>query len=392
LHRDAIKRATAVIKCGVISFYAKIFGMTAQNTQPTQRQDIGAETKAEIFNQPESWQGASNAVKANAGHLGTFFAEHRDKPVIFVGCGSPYYLDLTAAAVYRSLTGQWAIALPASEILYHLEAAFPGKTTPLVVAVSRSGETSELMAACRRLKDERNSPLVAISVSEGTTLERIADVNVYIQNAAEKSVAQTRSFSAMLLATLGTVSVAAQNQALLNELEHIPAQAAGYLERIKQPIADVIGRGFDRVFILGSGLRYGLANEGSLKMKEMSITNAEPFHFMEFRHGPQSMVDDHTLIVGLVSPHATAAETQVLHELVGYGGTVVAVGPVSQPSTDPRYVQIEMPGGLSEVAQLPFYMPALHLLAFNQAMRKDMNCDSPRNLYAWIKLPELDAK
>ena len=366
--------------------------MTAQNTNPTQRQDIGAETKAEIFNQPESWQGASNAVKANAGHLGAFFAEHSSKPVVFVGCGSPYYLNLTAAAAYRSLTGKWAIAMPASEVLYNLAAGLPGKTQPIVVAVSRSGETSELMAACRKLKDERSSPLVAISVSEGTTLERMADVNVYIQNATEKSVAQTRSFSAMLLATLGTVAVAAQNQALVSELEHIPALATSYIDSIKQPIADVISRGFSRVFILGSGLRHGLANEGSLKMKEMTITDAEPFHFMEFRHGPQSMVDEHTLVVGLVSPNATAAETQVLREMVGLGGTVVVIGPAAGKLDDPRYIQIELPAGLSEVAQLPFYMPALHLLAFNQAMRKGLNCDSPRNLFAWIKLPELDAE
>jgi glucosamine--fructose-6-phosphate aminotransferase (isomerizing) len=366
--------------------------MTAQNINPTQRQDIGAETKAEIFNQPESWQGACDTIKANAGRLGAFFAEHSSKPVVFVGCGSPYYLDLTAAAVYQSLAGKWSIALPASEVLYHLQAAFPGPATPLVVAVSRSGETSELIAACRKLKEERSSPLVAISVSEGTTLERLADVNVYIQNAAEKSVAQTRSFSAMLLATLGAVGVAAQNQALVNELAHTPTQTAGYIERIKQPIAGLISRGFDRVFILGSGLRYGLANEGSLKMKEMSITNAEPFHFMEFRHGPQSMVDEHTLVVGLVSPNAANAETQVLREMVSIGGTVVAIGPATGQLDDPHYVQIEMPTGLSEVAQLPFYMPALHLLAFNQAMRKGLNCDNPRNLHAWIKLPELDAK
>ena len=368
--------------------------MTAQNTNPTSttRQDIGTETKAEIFSQPESWQGASDAIQANAGPLRAFFAEHADKPAIFVGCGSPYYLDLTAAAVYRALTGKWAIAMPASEVLYSLEASLPGKPTPVIVAVSRSGETSELLAACRKLKEERSSPLVAISVSEGTTLERTADINVYITKAAEKSMAQTRSFSAMLLATLGAVSVAAHDQPLVNELTLIPAQAAVYIERIKQPLAETIARGFERVFVLGSGLRYGLANEGSLKMKEMSITNAEPFHFMEFRHGPQSMVDERTLVVGLVSPSATAAETQVLREMLDFGGTVVAVGPATDAPTDSRYVQIEMPAGLSEVAQLPFYMPALQLLAFNQAMRKGLNCDSPRNLHAWIKLPELDAK
>ena len=55
----------------------------------------------------------------------------------------------------------------------------------------------------------------------------------------------------------------------------------------------------DRFYFLGSGPRYGLACELSLKMKEMSLTHSEPFHFMEFRHGPMSMVTESTVIVGL---------------------------------------------------------------------------------------------
>jgi glucosamine--fructose-6-phosphate aminotransferase (isomerizing) len=366
--------------------------MTALNTSTSSRRDIGIETKAEILNQSESWQGAAEVISTEAPRLQSFFAKHAGSPVLFIGCGSPYYLELTAAAAFRTLAGAWAIAVPASEVLFNLPAALPGTATPVIVAVSRSGETSELIAACRKLKEERGSPLAAISVSHGTTLESLADLHIHIPRADEKSVAQTRSFSAMLLSTLGAVSVAAGNGTLTGELTRTPGQAQDYLNRIQPSLAEVIGRGFERVFFLGSGMRHGLANEGSLKMKEMSITDAEPFHFMEFRHGPQSMVDERTLVVGLVSPNAAEAETQVLREMVALGGTVVAVGVPAGKPDDPRYVQIELPGGLSEVAALPFYMPALHLLAFNQAMRKGINCDNPRNLHAWIKLPELDMR
>ncbi len=378
--------------------------MTAQNASSNTpaRQDIGVETQTEILNQPESWEAAAKAIRDNAQSLRAFFNRHTGRPVVFVGCGSPYYLNLTAAAAYRALAGralagQWAVAQPASEILFNLPAALPGGASPLVVAVSRSGATSELIAACRKLKEERGSPLIAISVSRSTPLEAIADLHLHLPHASEKGVAQTRSFSAMLLATLGAVTIAAgaraaSAQALTDELGRLPALARDYLERIQPPLAEVIGRGFERVFFLGSGTRHGLANEGSLKMKEMSITNSEPFHFLEFRHGPQSMVDESTLVVGLVSQHAADAETQVLHEMVGLGGTVVALGAMDETPDDARYVQVALPAGLSEVASLPFYMPALHLLAFNQAMRKGINCDSPRNLHAWIKLPDLDTR
>jgi glucosamine--fructose-6-phosphate aminotransferase (isomerizing) len=360
------------------------------STNPT---EPGAHSKREILSQPESWQGALDALKGNQTQLKTFFTQHANRPALFVGCGSPYYLDLTAAAAYRLLNGKWAVAAPASEVLFNLGAALPGSDAPLVIAVSRSGETSELMVACRQMKERRGSPLLAISVSQGTSLEKLADLNIFIPNAAEQSMAQTRSFSAMLLATLGAVAVAADDQVALSDLGRAPAHAQTYLDRITQPIADLMARGsvFQRVFFLGSGLRYGLANEGSLKMKEMSLTNAEPFHFMEFRHGPQSMVDEHTLVVGLVSRATAEVEAKVLREMAEFGGTVVAVGSNLPGLEDSHILKIEPGVNLSEVAELPFYMPPMHLLAYHQAMRKGLDCDSPRNLHAWIQLPNLEA-
>ena len=349
----------------------------------------GAFTCAEIVSQPQSWQAAADAVFDKKEALHAIFAAHSGQPIIFVGCGSPYYLELSAAAIYRSVTGRMALALPASEILFNLDSAFPRHVTPLVIAVSRSGETSELVAACRLLKEKRNCTLVLITVSNSTTLQSMANLTVVIPDADEKSVAQTRSFAAMLVATLGIVAVAAGHDALLAELRQISTQGNAYVERLQAPIAGLISNGFDRLFFLGSGIRHGLAHEGSLKMKEMSITNSEPFHMMEFRHGPQSMVDEHTLVVGLISLNATDAEVKLLRELAGYGGTILAIHPEGRPVSGDGIVSIPLPGGFSEIASLVYYMPALQLLAYHQAMRKGVNCDSPRNLHAWIKLPEL---
>ena len=76
----------------------------------------------------------------------------------------------------------------------------------------------------------------------------------------------------------------------------------------------------DRFYWLGSGPRQGLACELSLKMKEMSLTHSEPFHFMEFRHGPKSMVTPQTLVVGLRSTRNGPAESAVLEDVKALGG------------------------------------------------------------------------
>jgi glucosamine--fructose-6-phosphate aminotransferase (isomerizing) len=72
---------------------------------------------------------------------------------------------------------------------------------------------------------------------------------------------------------------------------------------------------FDRFYFLGSGIRYGLACEVNLKMKEMTLTHSEPFHFLEFRHGPMSMVNQQALVVGMLSDVNRAHEARVLSEM-----------------------------------------------------------------------------
>ncbi|HEY3291611.1 MAG TPA: iron dicitrate transport regulator FecR, partial [Anaerolineae bacterium] len=117
----------------------------------------GQHTRLEIYSQPASWQAAIDAAASQEKSIRALFARNADKAVVFVGCGSPYYLDITAAALYREQTGKLALAIPASEILFNIESAIPGDAAPLVIAVSRSGETSELVAACKVLKEKRGS-------------------------------------------------------------------------------------------------------------------------------------------------------------------------------------------------------------------------------------------
>ena len=360
----------------------------SQPSSPNGVPEAGAHTRREIFSQPESWQGAVNALLASRALLVDGYYQSAGRPVLFVACGSPYYLGLSAASMYRALTGKAASASPASEVLFNYSSVVQRGSAPIVIAVSRSGETSELLAAVKKLR-AAGSPVLAVTVALQSSLHRLADLAVTIPNAAEKSMAQTRSFSAMLIATLGSIAIAGRDEAALAGLQKAASQVEAYLARIDQKIHDLIERGIRQVYFLGSGARYGLANEGALKMKEMSLTNAEPFHFLEFRHGPMSMVDEQTLVVGLVSASAAKEELQVLREMREVGGAVLAIQPTPATNADPGLVEIEVDSALPEMATLPFYMPPMHLLAYYQAMHKGLDCDSPRNLKHFITLPNI---
>jgi glucosamine--fructose-6-phosphate aminotransferase (isomerizing) len=110
----------------------------------------------------------------------------------------------------------------------------------------------------------------------------------------------------------------------------------------------------------------------------MSLTHSEPFHFMEFRHGPMSMITESTALVALVSEANRTHELKVLDEMRERGAQIVPIG-----ETD---VAVEFRSGLSEAARSVLYLPFAQLIGYERSMAKGLNPDQPHNLTAVVKL------
>ena len=134
----------------------------------------------------------------------------------------------------------------------------------------------------------------------------------------------------------------------------------------------------DRFYFLGSGPRYGLACETNLKMKEMTLTHSEPFHFFEFRHGPMSMVTNTTAIIGMRSSVNASHEQTVLDEMQNLGGQILSLG---ESDAD-----VAFESHLPEEVRNVLHLPVLQLMAFYRARAKGLDPDNPRNLSAVIHL------
>jgi glucosamine--fructose-6-phosphate aminotransferase (isomerizing) len=113
-------------------------------------------------------------------------------------------------------------------------------------------------------------------------------------------------------------------------------------------------------------------------MKEMTLTHSEPFHFLEFRHGPMSMVNKSAVVVGMLSDVNRVHEAKVLSEMKALGGTVVAL---AESDAD---VQFE--SGIPESVRGVLYLPVLQLMAFYRSVAKGLNPDRPNHLTAVVKL------
>ncbi len=339
----------------------------------------GAFTRSEILSQPAAWEAALALLQSRTDEIRSACRGDAFSHVLFTGCGSTYYLSLAAAALYSQLTGQAARALPASELWLNPAIAYPAQGRALLVAVSRSGETSETLNACETFNDCRRGRLVTLTCYPNSPLAQMGSLSLVLPSGQEQSVAQTRSFSTLFLAATALAALAADRRDLFDDLRHLPAAGALLLENA-QPLLSQLGSepSLDRFYFLGSGPRYGLAAELSLKMKEMSLSHSEPFHFLEFRHGPKSMAGPTTLVVGLRSESQRRREAAVLDEMQAMGARLLVV--------DEQDAQVEFHSGVGETLRSILYLPAGQLLALARSLSKGLNPDRPAHLEAVVKL------
>lgn len=330
-------------------------------------------TYREIVTQTNAWaQALERALSVELGQVaGTY--DH----VLFSGCGSTYYLSLAAAALYQELTGVPARAVPGSELLLNPGTVLTAERT-LLVAVSRSGTTTETVRAAQRFKEEKRGPVIVIS-NYDEQLSECGDTVIIIPEGQEQSVVQTRSFASLYLASTALAARMAGRADLLQAMAALPAIGERLIGRYA-PWARDLGEqpGLDRAYFLGSGMRHGLACEATLKMKEMSLTHSEAFHFLEFRHGPMSMAGKSTLIVGLLSESNVRNEKAVLTEMQAFGARASSL---AESQAD-----VCFDSGIPEQVRGVLYLPVLQLLAFHRSVAKGLNPDRPNHLTAVVKL------
>ncbi|MCS6825565.1 MAG: SIS domain-containing protein [Caldilinea sp.] len=339
---------------------------------------LGIHTRQEIFSQPEAWRGVLSTLDAEQQGVRAFYHSARFDQVVFIGCGSTYYLSLAAAAALQRLAGVRACGLPASEVWRNPFALPPAERT-LLVAVSRSGETTETLRACETFRRNARGAILTLSCYPGRALTELGDLNLVFPSVQEESVAQTRAFTGLYLAALTLTALWAGDAALLDELRRLPDALAPLLAKYG-PTLEQLGAdlSMDRFYFLGSGLRYGLACELSLKMKEMTLSHSEPFYFMEFRHGPKSMITPTALVVGLVSEERRDDDLAVLAEMAALGGRTLSIGA--------RQVDVAFGSAFGAIAGAPLYLPFGQILALGRSLAKGLNPDRPEHLDAVVVL------
>lgn len=284
----------------------------------------GRITEQEILAQPRLWNDTVEEVAASASAVRRLWQEHSPDQILLTGCGSSYYLAMTAAAILRAMLGIPCRALPSSEILFAPDETLLGPRPTFAVAISRSGETTETVTALEYLR-ARGAPTLALTCSRGGMLSHAGDFAVDLP-VEEHSIVMTGSFTSMLLALAALGADLAGDGALTAVLGTIPAMAQSVVPRLFVDAQERAGDEPRSYVYLGGGPLFGIASEGALKMTEMALLPARAYHALEFLHGPKAAVTRDTLIVGLLSERGRPYEGQVLRHVSELGAEVLAVG------------------------------------------------------------------
>lgn len=284
---------------------------------------------AEIASQPECWRRAADLAAAPDSGLPA-----PGERVAVIGCGTSWFMAQAYAGL-REQAGQGETdAFTASELP-------TGRRYDRVVALTRSGTTTEVLHALTALRG--TVPTVVLTADPTTPVMELADSAVVLDFADEKSVVQTR------FATSAVILLRAHLGERRAELDAAIADAEN---AVSEPLPD--GATEARQFTyLGSGWTIGLANEAALKMREASLSWAESYPAMDYRHGPMSITDESSLVWFLGTPPVN------LVDQVRALGAVVA----SVPDRDP----------LAELIRA-------QRLAVQVGTAKGLDPDQPRNL------------
>ena len=307
--------------------------------------------------------------------------------IYIVACGSAYHVGVAAQYVIEDLAKIPVRVELASEFRYRNPILDPNG---LVMIISQSGETADSLAALREAKARGNRTLAVVNVV-GSSIAREADNVFYTLAGPEIAVATTKAYSTQLIASYALAIQFAyvrgmlpeeQYLGLIEEMQTLPDKISRILEDKErlQWFASKQAAARD-IFFIGRGLDYAISLEGSLKMKEISYIHSEAYAAGELKHGTISLIEDNTLVIGVLTQGRLYEKTvSNMVECKSRGAYLMGLTTCGNyniedtadfvcyiPKTDEHFT--------TSLAVVP-----LQLMGYYVSVAKGLDVDKPRNL------------
>lgn len=346
----------------------------------------------EIYEQPEAISRAvegrttEGEVLDNIFGLGSSEAFKNVKRIQFVACGTSLHAAKTARKWFEELCETPCYIDFASEYRYRNPLV---EDHTLFVCISQSGETADTMAALNYAKKKKYLGIVTICNVPTSTMARESDWKIFTNAGPEIGVASTKAFTTQLAALLLLACAISKSKKINNDKR---ANAIDDLHQapdlvkesfgLKKHIDEIVEKIADKknALYLGRGVYFSIAQEGALKLKEISYIHAEAYPAGELKHGPLALVDEMTPVVAL-APEDELVEKLLsnLEEVKSRGGTLYVFGNSGSKIKIDKGKFMNMPECGYYNAPIVYTIP-LQILAYEVACSRGTDLDQPRNL------------
>jgi glutamine---fructose-6-phosphate transaminase (isomerizing) len=308
--------------------------------------------------------------------------------VFVVGCGTSYYAGLVGGHAIE----HWARIAVESDIASEFRYRDPVlDSNTLVIAVAQSGETLDTMEAVRHAKRQGAHILAVVNVVD-SSIAREADAVLYTRAGPEVGVASSKThvsqiaaleILALYLAQLRGTVYPAEVEKLLEGLRALPDRVAEAMTRVDDYTA--IAHKYEDVrdfFFLGRNVGFAVAQEGALKLKELSYARAEAYPAGELKHGPIALIEPGTVVVAIATRSRLLGKiVSNIQEVKARGATVIVVANDGDTDTAAHADDVLwVPETASELFAPVVDVVPLQLFAYRIAEARGCDIDKPRNL------------
>ena len=346
----------------------------------------------EIHEQPRAVKDTLNSVlkdgKFDLTDIGLAEEDiRRTSQIYIVACGSAYHVGMVAQYVIEDLVKIPVRVELASEFRYRKPILDPNG---LVIIISQSGETADSLAALRETKAQGIRTLGIVNVV-GSSIAREADKVFYTLAGPEISVATTKAYSTQLMASyiLAIEFAKVKNTITEEQYENYIAELQAIPEKIEKIIEDkeriqwfaAKQANAKDAFFVGRGIDYAICMEGSLKMKEISYVHSEAYAAGELKHGTISLIEDGTLVIGvLTQPELYEKTISNMVECKSRGAYLMGLTTYGNYSIEDTADFVVYIPKTDEHFEASLAVIPLQLMGYYVSVAKGLDVDKPRNL------------
>lgn len=315
------------------------------------------------------------------------FIENTDlRKVVFLGCGSSFNIAESLASTTQMVLGTPAFAIAAGDLLLHMDRYENFIADSLIVTISRSGSTSEMVLAVNEIKARKHRPVLSLVCTEKSTLSMTSDMNIEMPWAFDASICQTRTVSCLYMAGVLLIAKLAGNDQLERDLHKVVELGPSYMEKYEEVFKNIAEQHWENVVVLGDAEVSGIAAEGALAYKEICQLPSNFYHVLDSRHGPFVMIRKNSFVITILSEQDNQYEADLVNDIVKKGSTVLCYSDLPNHKIDPSVTQVTFGETLQHAARgIPFILIA-QMTAYYKAIANGVNPDNPDGLTAWIKL------